>query len=33
MIEKSFALLYFLKQKGFEPYKYVYLRITATDTV
>ncbi|MDB4921854.1 site-specific integrase [Mucilaginibacter sp.] len=27
-MEKSFSLLYFLKQAGFEPKKYIYLRIT-----
>ena len=28
MLEKSFGLLYFLKQTGNEPKKYIYLRIT-----
>ena len=28
MLEKSFGLLYFLKQSGNEPKKYIYLRIT-----
>ena len=27
-MEKSFSLLYFLKQSGNEPKKYIYLRIT-----
>jgi len=27
-MEKSFSLLYFLKQSGTEPKKYIYLRIT-----
>jgi hypothetical protein len=28
MLEKSFGLLYFLKQSGNEPKKHIYLRIT-----